>query len=392
MIAEETYDKLNNAIKQSGAKILSEIVKNKVLISCSCGNEQLINVHSFIRGGGYCGKCKYKRISNKLSINIEDIEKIFKENNCILLDKEYNSKNKNLNFICKCGNISRKGLYSFIKNPMCNKCSKEKVYNNIKFKKIQELYKIAKNNKCNIININENGNENFNKFIVEFKCNCGNISKKLVGSFIKNTKCNECSKQSSIDKRSISYNYIYNFVKENNCLLITKENEYNSSSGKIKVKCQCGDIYKTTFMYFKFENKRQCNKCGRSKISGENSHLWRGGASSDNTIIRGSKEYRKWKLDVFKKDNFTCQCCGDNSGGNLEAHHLENFSDYENLRYDIDNGITLCKDCHNPNIYGSFHNTYGTRFNTPDQLYEYIDWYKEDVESLINNKGCIDEF
>ena len=54
---------------------------------------------------------------------------------------------------------------------------------------------------------------------------------------------------------------------------------------------------------------------------------------------------------------------GDNSGGNLSAHHINNFSDHEDLRFVLSNGITLCDSCHNPNKIGSFHNIYGTHNN-----------------------------
>jgi hypothetical protein len=93
-------------------------------------------------------------------------------------------------------------------------------------------------------------------------------------------------------------------------------------------------------------------------------------------LFRKSIEYKNWRLEVFKRDNYTCQCCGDNKGGNLAAHHYENFSSNEDLRLEVDNGITLCDLCHNPNKYGSFHNLYGTHNNTKEQLEEYIKRYK----------------
>jgi 5-methylcytosine-specific restriction endonuclease McrA len=30
----------------------------------------------------------------------------------------------------------------------------------------------------------------------------------------------------------------------------------------------------------------------------------------------------------------------------LQAHHRKPFAEYPNFRYDVSNGITLCKDCH----------------------------------------------
>jgi len=106
----------------------------------------------------------------------------------------------------------------------------------------------------------------------------------------------------------------------------------------------------------------------RKKVSearkGERCHFWKGGISKGfNDLkekIRRCFEYRQWRSDVFHRDNFTCQECGDNKGGNLEAHHLkllltiikeyniktiDEALNCEEL-WDINNGLTLCKNCH----------------------------------------------
>jgi 5-methylcytosine-specific restriction endonuclease McrA len=54
--------------------------------------------------------------------------------------------------------------------------------------------------------------------------------------------------------------------------------------------------------------------------------------------------YKKWRKAVFTRDDFKCQNCG--SKKNLEAHHIEPFSVSPDLMYIVDNGLTLCKDCH----------------------------------------------
>ena len=60
-----------------------------------------------------------------------------------------------------------------------------------------------------------------------------------------------------------------------------------------------------------------------------------------------SPDYSYWRNAVLKRDNFTCQRCGTTS--NLQAHHIIRWKDTsceKHLRFDINNGITLCKDCH----------------------------------------------
>lgn len=79
---------------------------------------------------------------------------------------------------------------------------------------------------------------------------------------------------------------------------------------------------------------------------GEKSNFWKGGITDKNLLARTTLEYKIWRQAVFQRDNFICVWCGDKKGGNLEADHIQEFAYYPELRFAIDNGRTLCKDCH----------------------------------------------
>ncbi|GHT52931.1 hypothetical protein FACS1894106_2750 [Spirochaetia bacterium] len=78
---------------------------------------------------------------------------------------------------------------------------------------------------------------------------------------------------------------------------------------------------------------------------GERSGHWKGGITPINAKIRTSREYRQWRKEVIRRDEHTCQICGE-KGLRMEAHHLKPFAKYPELRFVVSNGVTLCEDCH----------------------------------------------
>lgn len=92
----------------------------------------------------------------------------------------------------------------------------------------------------------------------------------------------------------------------------------------------------------------------RKKMSkahkGEKSYFWKGGITPINRRIRNGMEIRLWREAVFTRDNWTCQKCSRRSKKGeriiLNADHIKSFSLYPELRFEIDNGRTLCEECH----------------------------------------------
>ena len=63
-------------------------------------------------------------------------------------------------------------------------------------------------------------------------------------------------------------------------------------------------------------------------------------------LARYSIEAKSWRKRVFERDNYTCQICKVR-GTYLEADHIKPFAYFPELRYELSNGRTLCRPCHN---------------------------------------------
>lgn len=79
-------------------------------------------------------------------------------------------------------------------------------------------------------------------------------------------------------------------------------------------------------------------------LGGDKHWNWQGGITPLNEVIRKSFEYREWRVAVLKRDNYTCIMCGE--AEDLEADHIKPFALFPELRLDINNGRTLCVECH----------------------------------------------
>lgn len=89
--------------------------------------------------------------------------------------------------------------------------------------------------------------------------------------------------------------------------------------------------------------------CKRHSHSGSRSHFWRDGACEQNKTERQkimlTAQYKDWRKSVFVRDCYICQQCGATTGM-LHAHHIKSFKERPDLIFNIDNGITLCIECH----------------------------------------------
>lgn len=91
---------------------------------------------------------------------------------------------------------------------------------------------------------------------------------------------------------------------------------------------------------------REKLKGPRPSIRGENNYNWKGGTyGTERSREMQRSEYSLWRSSVFERDGYTCQIC-KKVGGRLSADHIKPWSLFPELRLAIDNGRTLCVECH----------------------------------------------
>lgn len=132
--------------------------------------------------------------------------------------------------------------------------------------------------------------------------------------------------------------------------------DYSCKKSKFCSKQCSNEGRKTRPLLWRTDNKPHCVDCGKEVWyksvrcghcckSGKNSWRWNGGITPANTKIRFSPKYIEWKLSVFSRDKKTCMSCCTKDR-KLQAHHIKPFAEYPQLRFDINNGVSLCYSCH----------------------------------------------
>lgn len=157
-------------------------------------------------------------------------------------------------------------------------------------------------------------------------------------------------------------------------------------------KCDCGNTHYVATKCL----GRSTNSCGclqkewykkhgerhaewLKKHSGELSPTWNPNLTDEdrkaNEARSSDKQWRACSNRTKKRDNNTCQCCGYQSNKGIVSHHKNGWDNFKEQRYDDNNVVTLCIECHK-----LFHHIYGYGKNTEEQYIEFINDYKENTE------------
>lgn len=241
--------------------------------------------------------------------------------NCDFCGKEFNKKPSHLHKTNFCSRECYDNYHSVTCE--CDYCGKKLKMNKYKFDRAKHHFC---DRKCQ------------GKFRSKFYCGENSFNyKDSINAYI----CKECGKEF--------------FSYHKNRIYCSIECKSNSQKDRVTLVCDyCGNEFERCNSEVKWHDLRGykkifcSSKCSYEYYSGENSPNWiedRSQLKDQNKSIRWSKNMIKWRKSVYERDNYTCQICG-RYGVELNAHHIKQFAKYPKLRFDVDNGITLCVNCH----------------------------------------------
>ena len=272
----------------------------------------------------------------------------FEKEGYTLLTKEYINAFQKLNYICSKGHRSCIVWNSWRQGNRCAECAglKKLTIDFIKKEFEKEGYILLTKK---YINAHQK---------LEYICPNKHNGDILWLNWKKGKKCAKCSGNIRLTIRFIREQ----FEKEGYTLL-TKE--YVNNAQKLDYICSTG--HTGNIRWDSWKAGARCRQCYLENNRGKNHPNWNPNLTNEDRIYdRHIFGYVEWKQAIKKKDNFTCQVCGDNKGGNLVSHHLEAYSNNPDLRIALGNGVCLCEKCHK-----DFHHQYGYGNNTKVQFEEF---------------------
>lgn len=218
-------------------------------------------------------------------------------------------------------------------------------------------------------------------------CDCGTM-KIVSGKLLRNGTTKSCG---CLMRERTSERCKINIINQRfGRLLVFEEAGRNKQNNVLwKCRCDCGAIKIVCGTELRRGKTKSCGCFKREKTSeinkgrtGENNPMFGkfGKAAprynpnltdEERQIRREYLEYKEWRTAVYGRDSYTCQCCGKHCC-KLNAHHLESYANNPELRTVLENGITLCEECHK-----NFHHRFGRGNNIREQFEEFLRAQKE---------------
>jgi len=224
----------------------------------------------------------------------------------------------------------------------------------------------------------------------------------------RNQGCKLCGNLNGKRKPSnLNFNYIKFLCKIKDYLLLV--DKYISSNAKMPYICKNHpyEIQYTSASQL-INNNHCCKYCIKEKISGENSHKWKGGETPLYEYLRHKLD--QWKFDSLKNSDFKCVITGKRATSKYKVHHLLSFHTILQKildKYNIPRSkkineftdkelVIIEKDflsehkllgvCLHPEVHKLYHYLYSYYNNTPKQFDEFKIRYRfGEFDEILKN-------
>jgi hypothetical protein len=236
------------------------------------------------------------------------------------------------------------------------------------------------------------------------KCDCGN-EKIIKSRHLKSGESCSCGCYAK-DQRRKSLNTVTVGQKYGLLEVVSYVGSNGKKSSLWECVCECGNKIIQTTNHLTTGNTKSCGCISKKDLTGKTfrklnvikllrsenqNRIWLCQCECGNTIdistadlsreyilscgcsekysiecikTRRYEKYVDWRKRIFERDEYRCSVCGKTGG--MHAHHLVNYIYDQDHSYDLNNGITMCKECHR-----LFHKTYGVKNNTKNQFKEF---------------------
>ena len=285
-------------------------------------------------------------------LTIEFIRESFFLEGYTLLTKEYINAHQKLIFICPKDHKGNIIWHNWQQGKRCAECSGNK---KLTIEYIRESFQKEGYTLLAEEYINNNKK-------LEYICPEGHKGSIIWNSWKTGNRCEECG-----GTKKLTVEYIREQFQTDGYTLLSKE--YINAHQKLIFICP--KDHKHSISWDSWNHGHRCAKCFFENNTGENNSSYNPNLTDEEREKnRDTYENKVWRKAIIKRDKYTCQKCGK-TDCYLEAHHDDCWADNPELRYDIDNGITLCKECHRTGT-NAFHKVYGYRNTTTIQTEEFL--------------------
>ena len=284
------YDYVRDIFKEEGYTLLSSTYKNldtKLDFTCPNGHNHSITLRHFKRGIR-CGRC-----NGNIKITYEEVREAFEKRNYTLLSKKYKNCNSKLDYICNAGHTHSISWSSFNQGHGCPEC-----------------YHINNSSKRN----------NF------WKGGVISLDIPLYSTF--GDKLSLCNSVLPIKKDKL-------VVLGVTCVYCGKTYTPRLSEVIRRVAAVNGSAKGEQNFYCSHNCKKACPTFGQ-RLYPKGFKL-----ATSREVQPGLRKL------VLKRDNYRCQKCDKGPEEvQLHCHHIDPVINNPIESADLDNCITLCKNCH----------------------------------------------